>query len=429
MAKQKGKIDFPQWLRYKKGTQERAKVLFLDIRGMQLDLDDRVIRQKINAYLGAMLEAVGISDKTSGPALIKCHIGEPKCNTRMIPDFALPSINYLRKKGVEKIACGDSTVVYKSDRGYRQNPRGNLKRYEDLISKSGWNSRNLGIPFVILDRPETSIPGKFEFRDEQVEKKLSSGDTFKKVYASAGWERAHIIINHVHLTLHGLAHLALAIKGIAMGGASRAGKLQMHQYLFPEIDAANCLRCGKCAQNCPEGALDWQKSQSPTLIAKRCLGCGQCKSICDGIANAVTMKGKEITDWSKGSSTFAPRLVEYVLRLMMGKWNNLINIAHLYRITSKCDCVNEPQTPIVSDIGFVVGKNPFAIDYYARSLFNRQAIKESKGTEKKIFLKRKKIPNMIAKFYPDDHSQSYFDYARKKFGLVVEPEVTRIRFR
>lgn len=45
---------------------------------------------------------------------------------------------------------------------------------------------------------------------------------------------------------------------------------------------------------------------------------------------------------------------------------------HLYNITELCDCVDMRQKPIVEDIGFLVGKNPFAVDKIAGELLSQR---------------------------------------------------------
>jgi len=52
--------------------------------------------------------------------------------------------------------------------------------------------------------------------------------------------------------------------------------------------------------------------------------------------------------------------------LMNGRWENIIHVLHMYSVTERCDCVNARQEPMLEhDIGFLVGKNPFAIDELA----------------------------------------------------------------
>ncbi len=54
----------------------------------------------------------------------------------------------------------------------------------------------------------------------------------------------------------------------------------------PKVDiafsAGECLRCGKCADSCPQGAIDL--SRAKRIDRSRCMRCGQCVSVCPGKA-------------------------------------------------------------------------------------------------------------------------------------------------
>jgi pyruvate formate lyase activating enzyme len=54
----------------------------------------------------------------------------------------------------------------------------------------------------------------------------------------------------------------------------------------PKVDIAfsqrECLRCGKCADFCPQGAIDL--SRAKRIDRGRCMRCGQCVSVCPGRA-------------------------------------------------------------------------------------------------------------------------------------------------
>lgn len=61
-------------------------------------------------------------------------------------------------------------------------------------------------------------------------------------------------------------------------------------HFLPQFDDAKCNHCGRCAKNCPMGALivDTRQHQR-TYLAQRCIGCGLCVIAC-GDRHAVAME-------------------------------------------------------------------------------------------------------------------------------------------
>lgn len=63
----------------------------------------------------------------------------------------------------------------------------------------------------------------------------------------------------------------------------------------PEIGLIKklCTKCGKCADVCPNGALDYQAGKLPYIDRARCNGCGECSTVCS--YKALVLYGKAMT--------------------------------------------------------------------------------------------------------------------------------------
>ena len=337
-----------------------------------------------------------------GQALLKVHIGEPNCYTRMKPEYVMGISKFLSKKGVSGIIAGDTTVAYTGPRGYKENPKGSVSSYLKLARKHGWSKNGkAGASFVVLDRPSTSKSEEFEFAVEQEHFELDGVNRFNDSYAAGGFAAADFIVNNAHLTLHGLAGVAGCVKSIAMGCSGLTGKLRMHQSLLPHFDADFCVGCGKCVESCPENALRLDEGDScPIVDPESCIGCGECEAVCAVGKDAIKLAGEEITDWERGGRTLPIRMADYTIGLMNGRWDNTIHVLHMYAITERCDCLNINQQPMLKDdLGFLVGKNPFAIDRLAGQILTEALNKEERTVDKTILTSAEIMANYVYKTY------------------------------
>jgi Na+-translocating ferredoxin:NAD+ oxidoreductase subunit B len=61
-------------------------------------------------------------------------------------------------------------------------------------------------------------------------------------------------------------------------------------HFLPRLDEAKCVHCGRCAKNCPMGAITVDMRQKTFAHARhRCIGCGLCALACDR-QRALTME-------------------------------------------------------------------------------------------------------------------------------------------
>lgn len=392
-------------------------VVHVDTGPLSLRRPDRRAQAAVDDALRAALERVH-GGATPGRALLKVHIGEPKCRTRMRPQHVAATVGYLRDHGASHVAAGDTTVAYSGPRGHRQNPRGRPSAYLRLAARHGWSAAGpAGVPFVVLDRPASSRPGQFLFAEREVRRRLAGVERFHDFFLAGGFDAAHVVVNHAHLTLHALAGVAGCVKSVAMGCSSLPGKLRMHQSLFPRFDAELCVLCGRCVESCPEGALSQPEGAPCPVVDKlACIGCGECVSLCAAGRGAVRLQGEAIEDWERGEANLAERMTDYAVGLMQGKWDATIHVLHLYAVTPLCDCVDAAQKPLVrADLGFLVGKNPFAIDRLAGQLLAEALSTHATEDNARV------DPAVLAS------AAAMAAYAHDTYGIVADPPVERLR--
>ena len=179
-----------------------------------------------------------------------------------------------------------------------------------------------------------------------------------------------------------LAGFGGAIKQLAMGYASKGGKLAMHMGVKPRIKNRKCKKCHKCEERCNEKAI--------TIGAKsfidraKCVGCGACISICPNKAISIISLMGIIRALSLGK--FREKLAEYAYAAQKDKNNIYINF--LMSITRGCDCEPKKMKPLLADIGICASTDPVAIDKASHDLVKARGKKFGGG---KIFNYAEKI--------------------------------------
>ena len=121
--------------------------------------------------------------------------------------------------------------------------------------------------------------------------------------------------------------------------------------------------------------------------------------------------GEDISDWQRGEDTLPMRMTDYTMGLMHGKWESTVHVLHMYAVTKLCDCVDLEQEPMVgNDLGFLVGRNPFAVDRLAAKLLARAAEEEGKAVP----------PSAL------ESSRRAAEYASETYGVLADTPVKKL---
>ena len=110
----------PEFMRFDRGNRTRSPVFFVTNSRNSFEPLYPAHQQRLNDGLTDILFGLDGFQPRS-PVLIKVHIGESNCNTRMLPVYTENTVTYLQQKNINHICFGDTTVTYSGSRGYREN--------------------------------------------------------------------------------------------------------------------------------------------------------------------------------------------------------------------------------------------------------------------------------------------------------------------
>lgn len=312
--------------------RDLSKVFFASLR-----VKDTGFLEKIDK----LLDTAGLTEIFGQNNLValKLHFGE-KGNTTFIRPLFIKRIARFIEKGGAKPFLFDTTTLY---RGARANA-------VDHIKTAFENGFNIGYPIIIGD----GLLGNEKRNVEINKKQIKKASIAQLVFSSDA------IVSIAHFKCHLLSAFGGAIKNIAMGCASKEGKLKMHSSIVPYVDKAKCISCGVCVTYCPVEAINIVEVAS--IDKKKCIGCGSCISVCNEGAIKIT--------WDIELKKFQERLAEYCYAVALLKKERIFYINFLINITPSCDCFPSSDTPIVPDIGVLASKDPVAIDQASCDLVN-----------------------------------------------------------
>ncbi|MFH1230764.1 MAG: DUF362 domain-containing protein [Planctomycetota bacterium] len=276
---------------------------------------------------------------------LKIHLGGEKKNMFISPTFVKPVVAMVKKAGGRPFIT-DTNTLYES-------PRSNAVDHLSLAAKNGFLYEQLGCPVIIAD----GLVG-----ENQISLPVANG----YVHLAGLVKRVDVIIALTHCTGHLLSGYGGAIKNIAMGFASRGGKLDQHSGIKPEIIRDNCIGCAICVAHCPSDAIVVNNKKA-SINKKECYGCGECFAVCPNQA-------VQVDKWHSSSESFQEKMALYCSEILKDKKVGFINFAT--NITKNCDCIDKPENQLIPDVGILASLDPVAIDSASIDLINQKAGKD-----------------------------------------------------
>ncbi len=286
--------------------------------------DTSVLSELAKEMLIQLVEKDGATLEQNVP--IKVHFGE-KGNKTFIPASSYDGIiDYLEENNRETTFI-ETNVLYRGSRTTRDN-------HLALAKDHGFTRK----PIIIADGD----------MGEAVHEVVINKEYFKSVKLGAAFNDYKQIIVMSHFKGHGLAGFGGALKQLAMGFASRSGKMAQHSRMVPTVSGSNCISCGVCVKKCDVDAITI--TDVAAIDGSKCIGCAGCIAVCP--------VGAIRNDW--GAANFREKITEYAYGAQLDKSH--LYISFMTNITKDCDCVGEEMHPVAKNFGVLASLDPVALD-------------------------------------------------------------------
>jgi uncharacterized Fe-S center protein len=273
---------------------------------------------------------------------IKLHFGEKGNDSYISPVFVRQIVDMVKKAGAKPFLTDTNTLYYGS--------RHNAVDHLNTAVLHGFDYAVAGAPLVIAD----GTTGENEI---EIEINLKH---FKVAKIAGDIEKSDSMVVLSHFKGHGMSGFGGALKNLAMGCASPAGKLEQHECVKPIINE-KCIGCGKCIASCPVSAT--YSGNKSKINYEVCIACNNCFMVCP--ESVIDLEWENI-------EPFLEKMTEYAYGAVRNKQEKICYINFLMNITPDCDCVPWSDSPIVPDIGILASNDPVALDMASYHLVNQQ---------------------------------------------------------
>ncbi len=298
-----------------------------------------------------------IAHRVKGNVALKVHFGEDGN-----PNFLSP--NLMKELALHtKATFVETNVLYVGRRRYTES-------HIQLAREHGFTYA----PIDILDSEadldlKVTDPRLKHFKEVKVGKNMDKYDTY---------------IVFSHFKGHGSAGFGGAIKNVAMGFGSIAGKMAQHASDIPTVDEPKCVRCKKCVEECPADAITVREKGSPKvkIHPEKCIGCAKCIGVCPTRVFGIPWR-------STDRPVFHERLVEYA-KVIADRYP-MVFITVMANISKGCDCARSHQKPFMGDVGILASLDMLAIENAAHDLVNRAAGHEDVWLDKNSVSGRRQL--------------------------------------
>ena len=322
---------------------------------------------------------------------VKVHVGEQGNLGYINPNFARIIVEEIKARGGKPFLT-DTNTLYSGGRH-------NGVVHSETAVQHGFTYATVGAPFI----PADGVRG-LDYREVEV-----PGRHFKKAKLAGGILQAEKIIFLTHFKGHIEAGFGGSIKNLSMGCASVAGKMEQHAAAQPTVDREKCVGCRQCYWACPVDAIRMEDKKA-VIDYDLCIGCGQCVAAC----NYGAMNPGSAAD----TKDFIEKVCEYAYAAQDYFGENAFYINMAVNITPDCDCWPANDVPVVEDVGFLCGRDPFALDRATMDLVNKS--RPNTGSRHHEKLEKGGTEDIFGLVWEEVPVGSTFDYLRQQFGTNLE---------
>ena len=275
---------------------------------------------------------------------VKLHWGEWGNVAFLPPPFARCLVDKVLSAGGKPFLT-DTNTLYS---GGRRNAIDHVL----TALKNGFSVASAGAPIIIAD----GLTG-----GDAVEV-AAKGKHVSRVRVAGAIYHADAILSLAHFKGHELFGFGGALKNIAMGCTTPAGKQFLHSDVKPRVDRGLCVACGTCIRSCAAGAISAGDEGKSKIDPKACVGCGECVAACP--AGAIPI------NWETASEPLLEKSAEYAKAILANKGGRAAFFNFLMRMSPDCDCYDWNDAPFVADVGILASRDPVAVDQASADLVN-----------------------------------------------------------
>ena len=314
-----------------------SEVFFTD---MQASPSENQLSKLLKLIKKAGIDKIDFKNKFTA---IKIHFGEHGNMAYLRPTYAGTVVDFVKEKGGIPFIT-DANTLYNG-------MRSDAIHHIECAARNGYTRESIGCPVIIAD----GLKG-IDTREVEINQKhCKTAKIASAIYESD----AMVVISH--FKGHGMAGFGGAVKNLAMGCASRGGKLHMHSNVKPSVKTDTCVKCAACMKNCPAKAIFANDNKMIEIDQQKCVGCGECIAMCR--YDSIDFGYNEAFD------VMNEKMAEYAYAATKDKPCFYINL--IIDVSPECDCWNFNRSPICPNIGFLASFDPVALDKACVDLVNR----------------------------------------------------------